>query len=114
MTTQTRTEQLVETIIDVMVDGEIGLLDLRDELCAGLKSCADRARKEGEDYTPEELDYWHEINGEVTKMSRTRTTAKGAIKDFLEALDSGYFGAGREVDIRDSEFLAALRNELSA
>jgi hypothetical protein len=109
----TRQTQLVNLIVDCMVDSSINLLDLRDELCAELKHRAETARKEADDYTAEELDYWHDVHDDVMKMSRTHTTAKGAIGDFLKALDSGYFGTGREVDIRDSEFLAALRNEVA-
>jgi polyhydroxyalkanoate synthesis regulator phasin len=108
----TATRRLVEVIIDSMVDGQIELPDLNRALLDELYARAEEARKNPDEYTPEELDYWRDIAAEVDRASaKAPNAAQGTIRDFLMALDSSYFGP--LPGLKDTAFVDALRKEVA-
>ena len=109
--------RLVDSIIDSMVDGGLELRPLLDQLCSELISRANQARKEADDYTSEELAFWGDAHRDA-KLTQSRLKACAAakvaemerdIRDFIEALDRGYFGP---TDVPASAFVAALRKHV--
>ena len=63
--------KLVALIVDSMSDGHLDLAGIRQALYEELHARLNDVRRHSEDYTQEELDYWHGIEHDVELLKRT-------------------------------------------
>ena len=96
-------QKLAENTIESLADNRQSIQEFLAALIAEARSQAQRAAKEADDYTTEELEYWAQV------AQYTRPTVTAAVRDFLWALDRGYFHD--QETLTRSAFVTALRRD---
>ena len=103
-------ETLVEEILESLFDNNQSVRDFISVLISGAKSQAARVAKEADDYDMDDLRYWENVACEMEYMSPEKAAAqRQAIKNFLWAVDKGYYYITSAEELAGSAFTADLR-----
>ncbi len=108
-------QKLAESTIDSLQDNRQSLAEFLTALLAEANSQSERAAKESDDYTTEELEYWQRVREEAQPRFAVDPGAakiRDAAVNLLWAVDKGYYFTTAE-EITSSAFIAALRKAVA-